>query len=168
MKTLLFFLIFAFSVSVTAVAAPASRKPVVREGMVIRTQQQDAELRDWIVGLQKENELNGQRADQAEASEVQVRAALSQASQRADELQKQINIVTADRNAQARLKDAAMGERDYWQAKHGEAVKKLWWWRLWAGGAILVGVLLIAGGLLMRFTKWGAQTLGPLVSKTFL
>lgn len=148
-------------------AAPVRSKPVpvVKDGTVIRTQQQDAELRDWIVGMQTENALNGTRATKAEESEKNVRVQLGGALHHADVLQVQVDEVTADRNKQASLKDAALVKMDYWHQKHSEAVGKLWWWRLWGGAGIVIGILLIAGGLLIRFTAWGAKTLGPYVVK---
>jgi hypothetical protein len=44
----------------------------------------------------------------------------------------------------------------YWHQKHGEAVKKLWWWRIWGWTAIILGLGLIFVGIALRFTKWGA------------
>lgn len=160
--------IFALFMLAAAAAVAGDPKPIVKDGMVIRTLQQDAELRDWIVGVQTENRLNAERADKAEGSEKQVRAQLGEATTNVNTLQVEVKNLTDDRNKQARDKDTALGERDYWHQKHSEALAKLWWWRLWAGGAIVVGVLLIAAGIAMRFTTWGAKTIAPLVTKAVL
>lgn len=152
---------FLMAASLCAAAGP---KPVLKDGMVMRTLQQDAELRDWIVGLQKENQLNAERADKAELSEKIVRQQLGEAITKADTLQGQVNTVTDDRNKQAKAKDEALIDRDYWHQKHSEALAKLWWWRFWGGGAIILGALLVVAGLLMRFTSWGAKNIAPIVT----
>ena len=88
-----------FALAGTVQAAPAaSHAPVVRDGMVIRTVQQDAELKDWIVGLQGENQRNGELAAQVAAAEATVRASLKDADIRADALQVQVCALQSERD----------------------------------------------------------------------
>lgn len=82
------------------------------DGSVTRSKQADAELKDWLVGLQTENRLNGDRADKAESSERVVRGVLAEAITKANALQTEVQTVTDDRNAQAKLKDKANDDRD--------------------------------------------------------
>jgi len=51
MKTLLALHLFAL-----ALPAFASNKPIIKDGYVLRTIQQDAELKDWISGMIREND----------------------------------------------------------------------------------------------------------------
>lgn len=75
--------------------------------------------------------------------------------------QKEVDAITEDRNKQADL-------AKYWSDKQKEAVKKLWWWRIWGWSAIILGVLIIAGGLILKFTKWGAGVTSNVASKLIL
>lgn len=114
------------------------------------------EIRTLSLELQVENEKVTLELAEAQAAHVE-------ALERTEVLQTEVNEVTSDRNAQAKAKDKAEAAADYWKKKHGEAVKKLWWWRLRAGGAALVGVLLIMAGLAMKYTAWGARNITPLL-----
>lgn len=169
MKTLIFIVVALVAVMPLCAAPVDPDKPTVKaDGSVSRTKEQDARLRDWIVGMMTENRLNKERATKAEDSETKVRVELGVATTKANNLQKEVNVVTDDRNLQAAAKDRALDAVDYWHQKHSEAVAKLWWWRLWAGGAIVVGVLLIVAGILMRFTSWGAKNITPLLSRAVI
>ncbi len=120
------------------------------------------------------------RAQQAELDKANVenekirqelgdaKTAHQQALTNGEVLQQQVNSVTDDRNKQAAEKDQALTDRDYWKQKHKEAVAKLWWWRIWAGGAIGLSGILIVMGLLGKFTTWGAKNIAPLVTKGVL
>lgn len=108
-----------------------------------------------LQGLAKDSEL---RAITAEDNTVQVQRKLDDANRSLGGLQVEVTKLADDRDAQA--KQAA-----YWQQKHKEAVKKLWWWRLWAGGALALGIGLLAVMLLTKFTSWGAKTFGPIITK---
>lgn len=80
-----------------------------------------------------------------------------EAQQSADSLQKEVNDLTDDRNTQAKLKNAALTDRDYWKKKDGEAIGLLWKWRFISFGLIL----LIAGYIyLKKFSPFG-----PIISK---
>lgn len=105
---------------------------------------------------------------QLETAIVDLRAADESAGTAQKSLAQSVQDVAVLEAKGAELAEAATKNAEqakYWETKHSEAVKKLWWWRLWAGGAIALGVALIAGGLLLRFTNWGARTIGPLVTK---
>lgn len=141
MKHLLLFLALAVMGNpITASAAPFRHKPIAKpvapavapavaepaplpepetprftvnpDGSVTRSRQADAELKDWLTGILNENAKNGQRAADAEASEQRVREMLGRAISIADDLQNAVNVVTDDRNAQAKLKDKANDDRD--------------------------------------------------------
>lgn len=107
--------------TVTA-SAQTSRKPIVKDGMVSRTIQQDAELKHWITGLQAENQRNEERAALALKSEENVRLALTEASKHATTLQGQIDTLAKDRDAQterAKKAEASLEKmreaRDFWR-----------------------------------------------------
>jgi hypothetical protein len=108
-----------------------------------------------IQRLAQDSEL---RAITAEDNTVQVQRKLDDANRSLGGLQVEVTKLADDRDAQA--KQAA-----YWQQKHKEALKKLWWWRLWAGGALALGIGLLAVILLTKFTSWGAKTFGPIITK---
>lgn len=78
--------------------------------------------------------------------------------QHTNDLQLEVNEVTAWGNKKS--KDA-----QYWHDKQKEAVKKLWWWRIWGWAAIILSFVVLAGSLLLKFTTWGAKNLGPIVAK---
>jgi hypothetical protein len=108
-----------------------------------------------IQRLAQDSEL---RAITAEDNTIQVQRKLDDANRSLGGLQVEVTKLADDRDAQA--KQAA-----YWQQKHKEAVKKLWWWRLWAGSALALGIGLLAVILLTKFTSWGAKTFGPIITK---
>ncbi len=133
------------------------------------------DLRKTVEHIQRLARAQQEELDKANLENERIRAELGNAQvahrealTNGEVLQQQVNVVTDDRNKQAAEKDQALADRDYWKVKHGEAVKKLWWWRIWAGGAIFVGVGLIILGLLGKFTTWGAKNIAPLVTKGVL
>lgn len=141
-----------------------ARFTVNPDGSVTRSRQADAELRDWIEGIQRENALNGQRADAAETSEKGVRASLTEATANVESLNGQIVNLTKDRNAQAEAKDTALKAADYWHQKDSEAVAKLWWWRCWGWLTGILGILILVGAIVVKFTAWGANTAAPILA----
>lgn len=114
-------------------AQPAEHKPIVKGGYVMRTLQQDAELKDWIMGAQAENRRNIDRADQAEAS-------LEKANADAMKLAAEVNALAKDDQIQ-KDKAAALGaENSVLRSK----VWKLAWIISVSVGAVLaliVGIL---------------------------
>jgi hypothetical protein len=149
-------LIILLIVTTAAARPPKPAKPIVRNGYVMRTIQQDAELKEWIMGLQLENQHNIERAEAAEQSQKQVEASLSRSVVETGKLENEIKSLTDWANKMA---DSAA----YWKGKHKEALAKLWWWRICGGGAISIGSILITIGILTKFTAWGARTFGPLI-----
>lgn len=153
-----------------APARPEAPKPetarftVNPDGSVTRSRQSDLELRDWLEGIQRENTLNSQRADAAQASETAVRGSLVEATANVESLNGQIVNLTKDRNAQAEAKDTALKTADYWHQKDSEAVAKLWWWRRWGWLTGILGILILVGAIVVKFTAWGAKTAAPILA----
>lgn len=116
------------------------------------------DLRKTLEHIQRLAQDSELRAITAEDNTVQVQRKLDDANRSLGGLQVEVTKLADDRDAQA--KQAA-----YWEQKHKEAVKKLWWWRLWAGGALALGIGLLAVMLLTKFTSWGAKTFGPIITK---
>jgi septal ring factor EnvC (AmiA/AmiB activator) len=110
---------------------------------------------EHIQSLAKENEM---RSITAEDNERQTLRKLEDANQSIGGLKTEVTHLADDRDKQA-------ANAAYWQQKQKEAVKKLWWWRLWAGGALFLGIGLLAVMLLTKFTSWGAKTFGPIITK---
>lgn len=104
--------------------------------------------------LQKENDALAKELTKA-ATELDA-AQLERANK-----QKEVDAMTEDRNKQADL-------AKYWSDKQKEAVKKLWWWRIWGWSAIILGILIITGGLILKFTKWGAGVTANVASKLII
>lgn len=165
--TLLMVPMLAFSQDVPPVAKvvkPASLQVISKE-----------DLRKTIEHIQQLARAQQEELDQAKLENERIQKDLNDAKvahrealTNAAVLQQEVNVVTDDRNKQAAEKDKALTDRDYWKQKHSEAVKKLWWWRIWAGGAIGLSGILIILGLLGKFTTWGAKNIAPLVTKGVL
>lgn len=98
------------------------------------------------------------RAITAEDNTVNVQKKLDDANRSLGTLQTEVTHLADDRDAKAQ-------EAAYWKQKDGEAVKKLWWWRIFGGGALFLGIGLLAVILLTKFTAWGAKTFGPMITK---
>lgn len=99
MRTLLLFLFtIVFAAISFGQSSETAHRPIIKDGYVMRTIQQDAELKDWITGAMAENARNAQRADAAQASESKVRAELTKAKQDNSLVQDQIILLkkTAD------------------------------------------------------------------------
>lgn len=154
----------------------SQEKPAPVARVVTQTQTITKEdLRKTVEHIQRLARQQQDELDKANLENERIRQELGatkashqQALTNGEVLQQQVNVVTDDRNKQAAEKDQALTDRDYWKTKHGEAVKKLWWWRIWAGGAIFLSVGLIVMGLLGKFTTWGAKNIAPLVTKGVL
>lgn len=116
------------------------------------------DLKATLRHLQELSQDSERRAITAEDNTINVQKKLDDANRSLGGLQVEVTKLADDRDAQA--KQAA-----YWEQKHKEAVKKLWWWRLWAGGALALGIGLLAVMLLTKFTSWGAKTFGPIITK---
>lgn len=134
-----------------APALPANPEPTITR----------EDLRRTVEHMQRLAREQQTLLDTARAENERVKVELASAQQshaaaqkNADTLQREVNDVTRERNKFAE-------DRAYWKQKHGEAVAKLWKWRI-AGG---LGVALTLFVLVARFTTWGAKTLGPLLTK---
>lgn len=154
----------------------SQEKPAPVARVVTQTQTITKEdLRKTVEHIQRLARAQQDELDKANTENERIQRELNEAKTAhrqaltdATVLQQDVNRVTDDRNKQAAEKDQALTDRDYWKNKHGEAVKKLWWWRIWAGGAIFLSVGLIVMGLLGKFTTWGAKNIAPLVTKGVL
>jgi hypothetical protein len=103
MKTLLLFLVLAFPIAASA----TDHKPIIKDGYVMRTIQQDAELRDWIEGSQRVNTDLQKKADsvgkelekaKSETADLQVKIDVlakhdQEQTAKADKLQKENSIL---------------------------------------------------------------------------
>lgn len=116
------------------------------------------DLKKTLEHLQRLAQDSERRAITAEDNTINVQKKLDDANRSLGGLKVEVKTLADDRDEKARL--AA-----YWHQKHSEAVKKLWWWRLWAGGALFLGIGLLAVILLTKFTAWGAKTFGPIITK---
>lgn len=128
------------------------------DGSVTRSKQADAELKDWIEGIQREGVLQQGRGDKAEA-------ALGQATSRADTLQGENDRLTADRNAQAKAKDDALAERDAERvAKEREKVLRVaaehhvskikTWLSVVLAGLLILALNMLLSGALINALPW--------------
>jgi hypothetical protein len=142
MKAAVYFL-FLFAVATYAQPEPTITREDLRKTL------------EHLQTLAKDSEF---RAITAEDNTVQVQAKLDEANRSLGGLKTEVTHLADDRDKQA-------ANAAYWQQKQKEAVKKLWWWRLWAGGALFLGVGLLAVMLLTKFTSWGAKTFGPIITK---
>lgn len=140
----------------TAQEPAVSREAIIQTVEHMRQLAKDSEQR--AATMETEN-----KALSAELEQTQY--FLDQAQEARGQAQQQVDAITKDRNEQAAAKDEALIKADYWHTKHSEAVAKLWWWRLWGWAAIIVSFAVSVGYLLLRFTNWGARTLGPIVAK---
>lgn len=116
------------------------------------------DLRKTLEHIQELAKDSERRAIVAEDNTINVQKKLDDANQSLGTLQSEVTTLADDRDKQAE-------KAVYWQQKHKEAVEKLWWWRLWAGGALFVGIGLISVAILTKFTAWGAKTFGPVITK---
>lgn len=116
------------------------------------------DLRKTLEHIQRLAQDSERRAITAEDNTVQVQKKLDDANRSLGGLQTEVTHLADDRDAQAKL-------AVYWKQKDGEAVKKLWWWRLCGGGLLALGISLLAVILLTKFTAWGAKTFGPIITK---
>jgi hypothetical protein len=73
-------------------------KPLVKDGMVIRTIQQDAELKDWLQGIMRLSDENAAEAKAAQNSQAAAAAALGAAQQQVDEKQKEVDQEVKERD----------------------------------------------------------------------
>ena len=142
------------------------RKVVAEEIRVGKITPQDIEA--TILHMLRNNEAQGRalKSSQDEVTKLKTellgeKAAHESAQLNADKLQKENDDLAKWANKQS-------DNAKYWNEKHGEAVKKLWWWRIWFGGAAFLGIGSIIFMLLMRYTTWGATKLAPLVTKSFI
>jgi septal ring factor EnvC (AmiA/AmiB activator) len=103
-----------------------------------------ADLKATLEHIQRLAKDSEQRADKAESD-------LGHAQKDKADLQQKVTKLEDDRDAQAKA--------------HAECAKKLWWWRLHFWGAAIIGILLLSLGIIVRFTSWGAKTLGPILVK---
>ena len=132
---------------VLAATANAQEQVITRE-----------DLKATLEHIQELARDSERRAITAEDSALNVQRKLDDANRSLGALQGEVTSLADDRDKQA-------ANAAYWQQKQKEAVKKLWWWRIYAGGAFLLGVGLLAVILLTKFTAWGAKTFGPIVTK---
>jgi len=126
--------LLAFILACSLPAFATDTKPIVKDGYVIRTLQQDAELKDWIQGLQAENLKTSQRADAADKHETEALVALRDSQQKAAALQAQ-----ADKDLARAQK--AESERDVETRARRKAELALWEWRIGFWSAVGIGLL---------------------------
>lgn len=134
-------------VATLAAAAPTPAPVITRE-----------DLRKTLEHIQQLAQDSERRAITAEDKEINVQKKLDDANKSIGGLKVEVTHLADDRDQKAA--DAA-----YWEQKHKEAVDKLWWWRIYAGGAFFIGIALLAVMLLTKFTAWGAKTFGPVITK---
>lgn len=166
-------LILLLLLPVIATAKPKQATPPPPKPAAVTELEQKLDLRERLMaGIRK---AAGEQAAELDAAKKENETVLAENAKVKEEVaavrranaQGKIDTATLDKKVKevtAWGNERAVGEK-YWKDKHEEARKKLWWWRLWAGGALVLGLLLIFGGLLMRFTTWGARTIGPVVTK---
>src|SRR5687768_2560385 len=101
------------------VAAPTKRSttpvkttPTVQAGSVVRTAQQDAELKDWIIGIQKLAQDAQLKADQAEKDAAEGRAKLDSANAELQSATKNTQLVQQAIDAQTKALNQAIVDRD--------------------------------------------------------
>lgn len=140
------FLLVLFA-SVAAGAAQTPEPVITRE-----------DLKKTLEHIQQLAQDSERRATTAEGKTINVQKKLDDANQSIGGLKIEVTKLADDRDKQA-------ANAAYWEQKHSEAVKKLWWWRIWAGGALFIGIGLLAIMLLTKFTSWGAKTFGPVIAK---
>lgn len=130
-----------------AVTAQAQETPITKE-----------DLRKTLEHIQALAQDSERRAITAEDNTVNVQKKLDDANHSLGGLKVEVKHLADDRDLKAQ-------QAAYWEQKHKEAVAKLWWWRIWAGGALFLGIGLLVVMLLTKFTAWGAKTFGPMITK---
>lgn len=130
-----------------AVTVRAQETPITKE-----------DLRKTLEHIQALAQDSERRAITAEDNTVNVQKKLDDANQSLGGLKVEVKNLADDRDLKAQ-------QAAYWQQKQREAVKKLWWWRIFGGGALFLGIGLLAVMLLAKFTSWGAKTFGPIITK---
>ena len=146
--------------------------PLVKDGMVIRTIEQDAELKDWLTGIMKLSDKNAEEAKAADAAQAKVTTALATANQRADTLQTQIDALQKAYNDAVTQLNAALAKIAHILRQNGimalviagEAallalliVLKLKLAEVqppWIGMAIVFGAPIVAFGATEAFLRW--------------
>lgn len=146
MKTIIWFILFAsfFLAAFFLFATVANGKEFTDDELLFQ-------MEEIIINLDKD-------LISSQAETKTIKTDLSQAQSNSDKLQKENDIVTAWGNKKS--------EEAKWEhGKRMEAIKKLWWCRLKSWFLIAAGLIVAFGGLLIKFTTWGAQTLGPIAKK---
>lgn len=115
MKTKLITLLFC-AFAIVASATPADHKPVVKDGYVLRTIQQDAELKDWIVGMQRINAENRLQADAAAREAAKAHQAEELALGHSRELQENIDALKARADNAEKDLSSMTSARDFWRS----------------------------------------------------